>query len=202
MRILIVEDQTLVRGAISNLLNLEAGFDVVAQASNGEEAWKVLQQSRPQEIDLVLTDIEMPVMSGLELAANLVEHKVDVDIVIMTTFSKSGYIKRALALGVKAFVLKEAPIEYLVNCLIKVKKGQRVVDPELALMALDDKDPLTEKERKALKLASEGIKTSDIAKRLYLSEGTVRNYLSEAIAKLNAMNRVDAARIAMQKGWI
>lgn len=200
MRILIVEDQTLVRGAISSLLDMEMAIEVVAQANNGEEAWQILQRQR--DIDLVLTDIEMPVMSGLELAANIVESKFEMNIVIMTTFSKSGYIKRALALGVKAFVLKEAPIEYLVDCLTRVEKGERIVDPELALMALDDKDPLTEKERKALKLASEGIKTSDIAKRLYLSEGTVRNYLSEAIAKLNAMNRVDAARIAMQKGWI
>tara|TARA_B100000809_G_scaffold225179_1_gene235973 strand:+ start:59 stop:430 length:372 start_codon:yes stop_codon:yes gene_type:complete len=121
---------------------------------------------------------------------------------IMTTFSKSGYIKRAMAFGVKGFILKEAPTEYLVNAIKKVQNGQRVIDPELALMALDDNDPLSNKERKAIKLAGDGLKTAEIAKVLFLSEGTVRNYLSEAISKLNAANRVDAARIAKQKGWI
>ena len=120
----------------------------------------------------------------------------------MTTFSKPGYIKRALALGAKGFVLKEADSEYLVNALQKIAKGERVISPELALMALDDSNPLSAKESKALKLAGDGLKTQDIAKTLFLSEGTVRNYLSEAIAKLDATNRVDAARIAKQKGWL
>jgi two-component system response regulator DesR len=120
----------------------------------------------------------------------------------MTTFSKSGYIKRAMALGVKAFILKESPTEYLVNAIQQVQNGLRVIDPELALMALDDHDPLSNKERKAIKLAGDGLKTAEIAQTLFLSEGTVRNYLSEAISKLNAVNRIDAARIAKQKGWI
>jgi two-component system response regulator DesR len=123
-------------------------------------------------------------------------------VVIMTTFSRAGYIRRAMAMGVKGFVLKEAPSEYLVNTLKKVMLGQKVIDPELAMSALEDSDPLTEKERKALRFASEGLKTSEIADKLFLSEGTIRNYLSEAIAKLNATNRVDAARIAKQKGWL
>ena len=199
MKVFIVEDQALVREAISSLLSLEDNIDVVGQAENGEVAWNAIAEI---EVDVVLTDIEMPKVSGLELAEKLAENKPDVNVVIMTTFSKSGYIKRALDLGVKAFVLKEAPTQYLVDCLTKVRLGQRVVDPELALMALDDKDPLSEKERKALKLAGEGLKTAEIAEQLFLSEGTVRNYLSEAIAKLNAVNRIDAARIAHQKGWI
>ncbi len=199
MKVFIVEDQALVREAISSLLSLEDNIDVVGQAENGEVAWNAIAEI---EVDVVLTDIEMPQVSGLELAEKLAENKPDVNVVIMTTFSKSGYIKRALDLGVKAFVLKEAPTQYLVDCLTKVRLGQRVVDPELALMALDDKDPLSEKERKALKLAGEGLKTAEIAEQLFLSEGTVRNYLSEAIAKLNAVNRIDAARIAHQKGWI
>lgn len=199
LKVFIVEDQGLVRGAIASLLSLEDNIEVVGQAEDGEQAWQKLSEL---EVDIVLTDIEMPKMSGLELAAKIQESKPELDTMIMTTFSKSGYIKRALNLGVKAFILKESPTEYLVDCLNKVRLGQRVVAPELALMALDDQDPLTEKERKALSLAGEGLKTAEIATKLFLSEGTVRNYLSEAIAKLNAVNRIDASRIAKQKGWI
>lgn len=199
LKVFIVEDQALVRGAIASLLSLEDNIKVVGEAENGEQAWQKLNEL---EVDIVLTDIEMPKMSGLELAAKVKELKPQLDTVIMTTFSKSGYIKRALNLGVKAFILKESPTEYLVDCLNKVRLGQRVIAPELALMALDDQDPLTDKERKALSLAGEGLKTAEIATKLFLSEGTVRNYLSEAIAKLNAVNRIDAFRIAKQKGWI
>lgn len=199
MRILLVEDQALVRGAIASLLSLEDDIEVVAQAENGEQALALLEH---EKVDLILSDIEMPNMSGLELAEVVSQQFADIDMVIMTTFSKSGYIRRALELGVKAFILKEAPTDYLVDCLYKVKAGQRVIDPELAMMALGDADPLTDKERKALKLAGEGLKTAEISDKLFLSEGTVRNYLSEAIAKLNAVNRIDAARIAQQKGWI
>lgn len=199
IRVLIVEDQTLVRGAIASLLSLEPNIEIVGQADNGEQAWQLLTQL---EADVVLTDIEMPKMSGLDLAAQIHQHKPELDVAIMTTFSKSGYIKRALNLGVKAFILKESPTDYLVDCLNKIRNGQRVIAPELALMALDDQDPLTDKERKALSLAGEGLKTAEIAEKLFLSEGTVRNYLSEAIAKLNAVNRIDASRIAKQKGWI
>ena len=199
LKIMVVEDQALVRGAISSLLDLEDHIEVVAQAENGEIA---LSKITEHNVDIVLTDIEMPNMSGLELAEHLHDKHPTIPVIIMTTFSKSGYIKRALNLGVKAFILKEAPTEYLVDAIDKVSKNQRVIDPELALMALDDQDPLTEKERKAIKLAGDGLKTSEIAKKLFLSEGTVRNYLSEAIAKLNAVNRIDAARIAKQKGWI
>ena len=198
-RILVVEDQALVRGAISSLLGLEPDIEVVGQVENGEQALDFLKQ---HSVDFVLTDIEMPKMSGLELAEQIQALGLDVQTMIMTTFSKSGYIKRAMTLGVKAFILKESPTEYLVNAIKTVSQGQKVIAPELALMALDDNDPLSEKERKAIRLAGEGLKTAEIAKKLFLSEGTVRNYLSEAIAKLNATNRVDAARIARQKGWI
>ena len=198
-RILVVEDQALVRGAISSLLGLEPDIEVVGQVENGEQALDFLKQ---HSVDFVLTDIEMPKMSGLELAEQIQALGLDVQTMIMTTFSKSGYIKRAMTLGVKAFILKESPTEYLVNAIKTVSQGQKVIAPELALMALDDNDPLSEKERKAIRLAGEGLKTAEIASKLFLSEGTVRNYLSEAIAKLNATNRVDAARIARQKGWI
>ena len=199
IKILVVEDQALVRGAICSLLSLEDNIEIVGQAENGQVALDMLNDIY---VDVILSDIEMPVMSGLELAEVVHAKYEHIDMLIMTTFSKSGYIKRAMALGVKAFILKESPTEYLVNAIKKVQNGQRVIDPELALMALDDNDPLSNKERKAIKLAGDGLKTAEIAKALFLSEGTVRNYLSEAISKLNAANRVDAARIAKQKGWI
>lgn len=199
LKLIVVEDQALVRGAIGSLLSLENDIEVVGLAENGQQALTLLQE---HSVDMVLTDIEMPEMSGLELAEQIKEQYPNIKTLIMTTFSKSGYIKRALNLGVKAFVLKEAPTEYLVNAIRSVNNGQRVVDPELALLAIDDQDPLTEKERKAIKLAGEGLKTAEIAAKLFLSEGTVRNYLSEAIAKLNAGNRIEAARIAKQRGWI
>lgn len=199
IKILVVEDQALVRGAICSLLSLEDNIDIVGQAENGQVALDMLKDIK---VDLILSDIEMPIMSGLELAETVHLDYKHIDMLIMTTFSKSGYIKRAMALGVKAFILKESPTEYLVNAIEQVQNGQRVIDPELALMALDDNDPLTSKERKAIKLAGDGLKTAEIAQALFLSEGTVRNYLSEAISKLNAVNRVDAARIAKQKGWI
>jgi len=199
IKVIIVEDQALVRGAISALLDFEENINVVAQAENGLLALPLIEQFSP---DIVLTDIEMPEMTGIELVEKLAVEQANIKTMIMTTFSRSGYIKRSISAGVSAFILKEAPTEYLVDAINKVMQGKKVIDPELAISALDDCDPLTEKERKALRLASEGLKTVEIATKLFLSEGTVRNYLSEAIAKLNAANRIDAARIAKQKGWL
>lgn len=199
IKVFIVEDQALVRGAIAALLSLDREIEVVGEAENGQVAKEKLAKLTP---DIVLTDIEMPQVSGLELAQHLQQKMPDTKVVIMTTFSKAGYIRRAITLGVNGFVLKEAPSEYLLSTLKKVMNGYKVIDPELALYALEDADPLTDKERKALRLASEGLKTAEIAGQLFLSEGTVRNYLSDAIAKLHATNRVDAARIAKQKGWL
>ncbi|MEI5639626.1 MULTISPECIES: response regulator transcription factor [unclassified Pseudoalteromonas] len=200
LKVFIVEDQALVRGAIAALLGLDAEIEVVGEAENGAIAKSRL--ATLADVDIVLTDIEMPKVTGLELAQQLKQQQSSSKVVIMTTFSKAGYIRRAMATGVHGFVLKEAPSDYLVSTLKKVHAGQRVIDPELALYALEDNDPLSDKERKALRLASEGLKTASIAEQLFLSEGTVRNYLSEAIAKLHATNRVDAARIAKQKGWL
>ena len=199
IKVYLVEDQGLVRGAVAALLSLDISIEVVGQATNGHLALQEIPQLHP---DIVLTDIEMPVMTGIELAEQLSEHHPEIKVVIMTTFSRAGYIRRSMTAGVKGFVLKEAPSESLVAALKKVMAGQKVIDSELALNALADSDPLSAKERKALQLAGEGLKTADIAAKLYLSEGTVRNYLSDAIAKLNAINRVDAARIAKQKGWL
>ncbi|WP_143870681.1 response regulator transcription factor [Catenovulum sediminis] len=199
IKVLIAEDQALVRGALVALLNLEFDVEVVAQAANGREAIDLV---KTHEIDVLLTDIEMPMMTGLELIEEAKKHKPDVKTVVITTFARAGYIKRALVAGVRGFLLKDCPSEQLAAALRQIMQGKKVIDPELAIQALDDADPLSDKERKSLRLAGEGKKTAEIATELFLSEGTVRNYLSEAIAKLNATNRIDAARIARQKGWL
>ncbi|KPH93048.1 transcriptional regulator [Pseudoalteromonas porphyrae] len=199
IKVYLVEDQGLVLGAVAALLSLDISIEVIGQAANGQIAMQEIPQLKP---DIVLSDIEMPIMTGIELAEQLRDKCPEIKVVIMTTFSRAGYIRRSMAAGVKGFVLKEAPSDSLIATLKKVMAGQKVIDSELALNALEDSDPLSDKERKALKLAGDGLKTSDIAAKLYLSEGTVRNYLSDAIAKLNAINRVDAARIAKQKGWL
>ncbi|GAB0112371.1 MULTISPECIES: DNA-binding response regulator [Pseudoalteromonas] len=203
IRVYLVEDQALVRDAVAALLGLDFNIEIIGQASNGQDALNAIEAlDSDLHPDIILTDIEMPTMNGIELSEKIAVKFPTIKMVIMTTFSRAGYIRRALTTGVKGFILKEAPSEELINALKKVMQGQKVIDPELAINALDDADPLTDKERKALKLASDGLKTSDIAKQLFISEGTTRNYLSDAIAKLNATNRIDAARIAKQKGWL
>lgn len=199
IKVIIAEDQALIRGALTALLNLEADIEIVGEAENGLEAEELLKNTLA---DILLTDIEMPLMSGLELAQNTIKKHPKIKTVVITTFGRAGYIKRALTMGVKGFLLKDTPSEELAEALRKVMQGKKVIDPELAIAALDDADPLSDKERKALKLASEGKTSHDIAELLFLSEGTIRNYLSECISKLNATNRIDAARIAHQKGWL
>jgi two-component system response regulator DesR len=199
IKVIIAEDQALIRGALTALLNLEADIEIVGEAENGVEAGKLLDK---HSVDILLTDIEMPLMTGLELAQITAKNHPEIKTVIITTFGRAGYIKRALTMGVKGFLLKDTPSDELANALRKVMQGKKVIDPELAIAALDDIDPLSDKERKALRLAGEGKTTHDIAELLFLSEGTIRNYLSECIAKLNATNRIDAARIAQQKGWL
>lgn len=199
--IAIAEDQALVRDAIATLLGLETDIEVIGSFSDGLQLRDSLTSSL-QLPDIILSDIEMPNMNGIELAEYCATHNISSKFVIMTTFAKPGYIQRAMSLGVKGFILKEASSDALIESIKKVQSGLKVIDPELALSALGENDPLTEKERKALRLASDGLKTKEIAERLFLSEGTVRNYLSEAISKLNATNRVDAGRIARHKGWL
>lgn len=198
MKILLAEDQSMVRGALAALLGMEEGFEIT-QAEDGDRAWLLMKQ---QSFDILLTDIEMPGRSGLELAQWVLQQKLPTKTIIITTFGRSGYIRRAIDMGVAGFLLKDAPSEQLIQAIYKVMDGKRVIDGELAMMALGEADPLNDKERRALRLAAEGKTTAEIATVLCLSEGTVRNYLSEAIAKLHAANRVDAARIARQKGWI
>jgi two-component system response regulator DesR len=198
MKILLAEDQSMVRGALAALLGMEDGFEI-SQAEDGDRAWLMMKQN---SYDILLTDIEMPGRSGLELAQWVLQQKLPTKTIIITTFGRAGYIRRAIDMGVAGFLLKDAPSEQLIEAIYKVKDGKRVIDGELAMMALGEADPLNDKERRALRLAAEGKTTAEIATVLCLSEGTVRNYLSEAIAKLHAANRVDAARIARQKGWI
>ncbi len=198
MNILLAEDQAMVRTALASLLRLEANMQVT-EAVDGNAA---LQQLKQHSFDMLLTDIEMPGASGIELAQYVQQQKLATKVVIITTFGRAGYVKRAMDAGVGGFLLKDAPVEQLVQAMQQVMTGKKVVDSELLLNSLGEQDPLTEKERQALQLAAEGKSTGEIASALYIAEGTARNYLSEAISKLNAANRIDAARIARQKGWL
>lgn len=199
IRLLLAEDQALLLGALGALLDLEDDLEVVARAADGAQARALVEQHRP---DLVVTDIEMPGSTGLELAEFLRENHPDCRVVILTTFARPGYLRRALEAGVRGYLLKETPAERLADALRRVHRGERVIDPELALTAFDHKDPLTERERQALRLAGEGLANAEIGRRLHLAEGTVRNYLSEAIGKLGAENRIEAYRIARDRGWL
>ena len=198
MNILLAEDQAMIRTALASLLQLEAGF-TVTEAADGTAALQLLKQQR---FDLLLSDIEMPGHSGIELAQYIQQHKLATKVVIITTFGRAGYVKRAMDAGVGGFLLKDAPVDQLVQAIHQVMAGKRVVDSELLLNSLGEQDPLSDKERQALRLAADGQSTSEIAAALYIAEGTARNYLSEAISKLSAANRIDAARIARQKGWL
>jgi len=200
IRILIAEDQTLVLGALSALLRLEPDFDVVGGAADGRAALALCERLVP---DIVLTDIEMPHMTGLELAQGLVQRKLACRVVVVTTFARSGYLRRAMEAGVRGYLLKDAPVDALAAAIRLVHGGGRAIAPELALESWSSgSDPLTERERQVLRLAGEGRSSSEIARQVHLSEGTVRNYLSEAISKLGAGNRVEAYRLARDAGWL
>ena len=199
IRVLLAEDQSMVLGALAALLELEPDIEVVARARDGAEALRLAAETSP---DVVLTDIEMPGMGGLDLAAELRRRANPARVVIVTTFARSGFLQRALAAGAAGYLLKDSPAERLADAVRRVHAGLRAIDPELATAAWDELDPLTERERQVLRLAGEGLSTAGVAAELHLSEGTVRNYLSEAIGKLGAANRVEAARIARGKGWL
>ncbi len=199
IKILVAEDQAMVLGALVALLEIESDFEVKATALNGEIAFKLLKE---QPIDIVLTDIEMPKMSGLDLAIKIKEHHIKTRVIILTTFARPGFLRRALDAGVSGYLLKDTPSEKLANAIRKVVSGGRSIDPELAMEAWTENNPLTENERLTLNLSGEGMTSKEISKQIYLAEGTVRNYLSEAISKLDAKNRIDAYRIARQKGWL
>lgn len=199
IRVLLTEDQAMVRGALSALLNLEADIEVVGTAADGESAWRELQRLRP---DLLVTDIEMPGLTGLELAQRIHRHEWPARVVIVTTFARAGYLRRALDAGVSGYLLKDAPADQLAAALRKVHAGGRAIDPQLALEAWTEADPLNDRERQVLRMAGEGLSAGDIARQLNLSQGTVRNYLSEAIGKLGVSNRIEAYRLARQRGLL
>lgn len=197
--VLIAEDQAMVLGALSALLGIEADLEVVGEARDGREALSLALQKAP---DVVVTDIEMPGMTGLDLAAELKRKGSRSRVVILTTFARPGYLRRALEAGAAGYLLKDAPSARLADAIRRVAAGGRVVDPALAAEAWTEPDPLSDREREVLRLADEGRSGPEIARALKLSEGTVRNYLSEAIGKLGASNRIEAARLARQKGWL
>ena len=199
IRVLIAEDQAMVLGALAALVDSEPDIEVVAQTRNGRDALSQALRLRP---DVVLTDIEMPAMSGLELMAELARRDRSIRVIVLTTFGRPGYLRRALDAGVGGYLLKDAPSEALAQAIRRVHAGGRVIDPELAVASWTEPNPLTDRQRQVLRLAAEGRSGPAIAAELHLSEGTVRNYLSEAIGQLGARNRVEAARVARMKGWL
>jgi two-component system, NarL family, response regulator DesR len=200
VRVLLAEDQAMVRGAIAALLSLEGDIEIVSEASRGDEVVSAALESVP---DVALLDVEMPGGDGLGAAAALREELPSCRVIILTTFGRAGYLKRAMENGAAGFLLKDAPSSELARAIHRVMRGERVVDPDLAAAALSTGDnPLTEREREVLAAAEGGATIEDVAARLYLSEGTVRNYLSAAIKKLGTRNRVEAARLAERRGWL
>jgi two-component system response regulator DesR len=200
IRVLLAEDQTMLRGALAALLEMEPDLHVVAQAANGREAERLTRELKP---DVAVTDIEMPEWTGLEFATSLKESGSKTRVIILTTFARPGYLRRALEAGARGYLLKDRPASELAEAIRRVHAGLRAVDPELAAEAWSaEADPLNDRERQILQRAGDGRSSAEIAAELRLSEGTVRNYLSEAMAKLGAANRVDAARIARQRGWL
>lgn len=200
IRVLLAEDQAMVRGALMALLRLEPDLEVVAEVSEGEQVLLAAIKSQP---DVALLDVEMPGGDGLTAAQALHKNLPSCRIVILTTFGRSGYLRRAMESGAVGFLLKDAPADQLAIAIRRVMSGERVVDPDLALSALSDGDnPLTARERDVLIASLEGATIADIALQLYLSEGTVRNHLSTAIQKLNVHNRMEAAHLAKEKGWL
>jgi two-component system, NarL family, response regulator DesR len=198
-RVVIAEDERMVLGALTALLALERDIEVVEQASDGPRALAAIEHHDP---DILITDVEMPGgMSGLDVAS-LLQGRSRTRVIVLTTFARAGYLRRALEAGVYGYVLKARPASELAEAVRRVQQGVRVIDPALAAEAWADPDPLTARQREILRLSTEGTRTAGIAKRLGLSAGTVRNHLSEAIARLGASNRIDAARIARRKGWL
>lgn len=199
IRVAVAEDQAMLLGALAALLEIEGDLEVVGQARNGREALEMVIRLAP---DVLLTDIEMPEATGLEVAAEIARQQLPTRVIILTTFARAGYLRRALDAGAAGYLLKDSPAEELANAVRRVHAGGRAVDPELAREAWTERDPLSGRERQVLRLAGEGATSAAIAAALHLSEGTVRNYLSDAIAKLGAANRIEAARTARDKGWL
>ena len=200
IRVLLAEDQAMVRGALAALLSLEEDIEIVAETSRGDEVISAALGVLP---DVALLDIEMPGGDGLGAAAALREKLPSCRVIILTTFGRAGYLRRAMESGAVGFLLKDAPASELATAIRRIMNGERVVDPSLAMAALSEgESPLSVREREVLSASANGATIEDVAAKLYLSEGTVRNYLSTAIKKLGMRNRVEAARLAERKGWL
>lgn len=200
IRIVIAEDQALVLGALATLLGLEGDLDIIGRVGDGAAALDAVREHKP---DILLSDIEMPQMTGLDVAEAIAREGLTARVLIVTTFGRAGYLRRAMDAGVRGYLLKDTPAEALAAAIRKVAAGGRAIAPELAELAWDaPANPLTDRERDVLRLADEGRSNKEIARQLDLSPGTVRNYLSEASAKLFAASRIEAGRIAREKGWL
>ncbi len=200
IRVILAEDQGMVRGALATLLGLEDDIEVVGEAADGDEALKVAAATLP---DVALLDIEMPGKDGIETAAALKRAQPDCRVVILTTFGRPGYLRRAMEAGASAFLVKDSPARELASAIRRVLAGERVIDPDLAAAALSaGPNPLSPRERGVLAAAADGSTIADVARTLHLSEGTVRNYLSSAIRKTAARNRIEAVRAAQRQGWL
>jgi two-component system response regulator DesR len=200
IRILLAEDQGMVRGALAGLLNLEPDIEVVGQVACGDQ---VVAEALRLAPDVALLDIEMPGLDGLAAAEALRRATPACRVLILTTFGRPGYLRRAMDAGASGFLVKDGPVELLADAIRRVLAGERVIDPKLAVAALSAGDnPLSPRERDVLRASADGSTATDIARRLHLSEGTVRNYLSSAIQKTNARNRLEAATTATENGWL
>jgi two-component system response regulator DesR len=200
IRVLIAEDQAMVRGALASLLRLEDDIDVVAEVERGDRVLEAARKTRP---DVALLDIEMPGLDGISVAGDLARELPATRSLILTTFGRPGYMRRALAQGASGFLLKDAPASELAAAIRAVEAGRRAIDPTLAAAAITEgESPLTPREQEVLSAAATHDTAADIAAKLYLSEGTVRNYLSSAIRKLGARNRREAIALATEKGWL
>lgn len=197
--IVIAEDQRMLRGALGALLDMEDDMKVIGQAGNGEEALQLIDTLQP---DVCIMDIEMPIQSGLDVAEQLQEQNSSCKIIILTTFARPGYFERAMKAGVYGYLLKDSPSEELAQSIRNVVSGRREISPELMMGLFRQGNPLTDRDKEILLLSKEGKTTNEIAKRLYLSPGTVRNYISDILNKLQARNRMEAITIAEEKGWM
>ncbi|AJS60820.1 response regulator transcription factor [Paenibacillus sp. IHBB 10380] len=199
IRIVITEDQRMLRGALAALLELEDDIEVVGQAGDGQEALTMISSLEP---DVCLLDIEMPIKTGLDVAEHLKQQNSACRVIILTTFARPGYFERAVKADVQGYLLKDEPIENLAESIRRVMKGHREISPELIFGAMKQENPLSVREREILSLSAEGKSANEISLLLHLSYGTVRNYISEALNKLDAKNRLEGIRIAEEKGWL
>ncbi|MGG3926659.1 response regulator transcription factor [Metabacillus fastidiosus] len=200
IRVVIAEDQKMLRGALTSLLKLEDDIEVVGETEDGQAAWEVIKKCQP---DICLLDIEIPFITGLELAQKIKKAGGSTKVIIVTTFARPGYLQKAIDLQIEGYLLKDEPIDFLLEAIRKVMKGERVISTDLAAaLFLKEENPLTDRETEVLRLAKDGLTTKAIVKTLFLTDGTVRNYLSSAIQKLGVETRQQAIDKAVEKGWI